>query len=225
VGKERIGIIIGDREFVGNKWLKYLKESKINFCFRVFNSHYIENADGDRQTVKELATQNSTHLKDRLVDGVWVNVYIKKLDNEDYLFLISNTNQAQYLGQIYKKRWCIETFFQSLKTRGFDMEETHIRSLERLKKMIAVVGLAYSFCVNVGIYYHEKVQNIKRKKHGYKSKSFCQTGIDLLQDWLKEKVETFEKKTGKFLRYLIFQKVKYLRKKYNPLIYIRVQEE
>ena len=31
VDVKRIGLVIGDREFVGHKWIKYLKDNSLNF--------------------------------------------------------------------------------------------------------------------------------------------------------------------------------------------------
>ena len=39
VGVKRIGIVIGDREFIGHQWLKYLKDNGIHFCMRVPKHH------------------------------------------------------------------------------------------------------------------------------------------------------------------------------------------
>jgi hypothetical protein len=39
---KRIDIVIGDREFIGIKWLKWLKENKIGFCMRIPKSHTIQ---------------------------------------------------------------------------------------------------------------------------------------------------------------------------------------
>ena len=80
---------------------------------------------------------------------------------------------------------CIEAFFQNLKRRGFDLESTHLRSLEKLSKLVGLVSLAYAFCVNVGLYYHEKVQPIKTKNHGYKANSFARYGLNQLRALLR----------------------------------------
>ncbi|MBK9040676.1 MAG: transposase [Bdellovibrionales bacterium] len=34
-----------------------------------------------------------------------------------------------------KERWQIETLFSCLKSRGFNLEETHVTDLERIKKL------------------------------------------------------------------------------------------
>ncbi len=211
IGVSRIGILIADREFIGQSWLKYLKNQGINFCVRVPKNHLIERLDGRKQKAEDLATQQPLCLQDCLVDGVWVNVYLKKLEDGDFLFLIGTLKEPKHLGQVYRRRWTIETVFQSFKSRGFDLESSHIKHLDRLKKLVAVVSIAFAFCVSLGIYQHEKVQKIKMKKNGYKEKSFCRVGIDLIQDLCKQPVEIFEKTLEKFLRFLIIQMIKYKR--------------
>jgi hypothetical protein len=209
IGVSRIGLVIGDREFIGHSWLKYLKDNHINFCIRVPKSHLIERLDGRIQKVEDLASAKILCLKDCLVDGVWVNVFIKKLENGEYLFLAGTMQEPKHLGQVYRKRWTIETLFQSFKKRGFDIESTHIKDLERLKKLVGVVSLAFAFCISLGIYKHEKVQKIEIKKNGYKAKSFCRTGIDWIQDLCKQSVEIFEKAITPFIQYLIIQEQNY----------------
>jgi hypothetical protein len=209
IGTERIGIVIGDREFIGHKWLKYLKDKGIYFCMRVPKHHLIERFDGRKQNIEEIATVQPLCLKDCLVDGVWVHVYLKKLDTDDYLFLIGTIKEPKHLGQVYRKRWTIEVLFQSFKSRGFDLESTHMKALDKLKKLVGLVSIAFAFCISLGVYKHEKVQKIKIKKHGYKEKSFCRVGIDWIKDLTKKSVEEFERVIGKFLRYLRIIKLKH----------------
>ena len=83
---------------------------------------------------------------------------------------------------------CIETFFQNLKLRGFALESTHIRSLEKWSKLVALVSLAYAFCTSLGVYYHQKGQPIKKKNHGYRANSFSRYGLDQLRSILRSSV-------------------------------------
>jgi len=209
VGVKRIGIVIGDREFIGHQWLKYLKDNGIHFCMRVPKHHLIERFDGRKQNIENRASHKPIYLQNCQVDGVWVNVYLKKIKDEDYLFLIGTIKEPKYLGQIYRKRWTIEVMFQSFKGRGFNLKTTHIKALYKLKKLVGLVSIAFAMCISLGIYRHEKVQKIKVKKHGYKEKSFCRAGIDWIKDTLKKSVEEFENITDRFFRYLIICKLKY----------------
>lgn len=69
---KRIGLLIGDREFIGQKWLKYLKDENINFCVRVPKSHKIEQLNGEVLDAKNLSTDypNGIYLNDCMVWGM-----------------------------------------------------------------------------------------------------------------------------------------------------------
>jgi hypothetical protein len=118
-------------------------------------------------------------LKDCLVDGLWADVWVKPLEAGAYLFLLG-TAKVAFFGQFYRKRWSIETCFQRFKQRGFNLEKTHLKALAKLRKLVALVSIADSFCQSLGIY--QKVKKIKNKKHGYKAKSFTRKGIDFLRE-------------------------------------------
>jgi hypothetical protein len=199
VGKERIGLVVGDREFVGHKWMKYLKDNGLLFLMRLPKHHSIQRFDGEVIKVEHLVfqAQQPLLLKDCLVDGVWGQVWVKPLEKGDYLFLFG-TVKVELMGQLYRKRWTIEACFQAFKARGFDLEKTHLKDFTKLKKLVAMVSLAYSVCMSMGIYVHRKVQKINTKNHGYKANSFCRKGIDtirevfraeqLLPEWITNRV-------------------------------------
>ncbi len=52
--KERIGYIVGDREFIGHSWIKYLKDKGIRFVMRVLKHHTITRPDGTVTKIGEL---------------------------------------------------------------------------------------------------------------------------------------------------------------------------
>jgi len=107
----------------------------------------------------------------------WVNL----LEEGECLFLLG-TSKVDSFGQFYGKRWSIETCFQNFKQPGFNLEKTHLQDFSKLKKRLALVSIADSFCQSVGVCIHRKVKKIKNKKHGYKAKSFTRKGIDLLRE-------------------------------------------
>jgi hypothetical protein len=204
VGKNRLGLLIADREFVGHKWLKYLKDQGIAFCVRLPKHHLIERQDGRIQAAEQLATTQGLSLSDCLVDGVWGNVYVKQLADGELLYLFG-TMEGKYLGQVYRRRWKIETCFQAFKSRGFDLESTHLKDLSKLKKLVAFVSMAYGLCISLGVYHHQKVHPIKVKKHGYKANSFFRSGLNRMRTLLKMKMQDWQDYTHKFIRWIIIQ--------------------
>lgn len=187
LGLARIGLLVADREFVGAKWVKVLIDKEIPFCLRLPKTHPIRLRNGECWLVEDLLSGHAQRFYQQvLVDGQWVNVYLKQLDKYEILYLIG-TSGPRELGRLYRRRWSIETLFQSLKERGFNVESSHLQSLEKLKKLLGLVAMAFGFCLVAGHHYHRKVRLIPLKGHGYKSLSYFRKGKDQLQDWLANK--------------------------------------
>ena len=80
----------------------------------------------------------------------------------------------------YQKRWGIECLFSALKKRGFDFEQTHLVHLDRIKKLVALLALAFTWAHIVGEWITQH-KPLKIKKHGYKEQSIFRAGLDHLQ--------------------------------------------
>lgn len=191
LGQERIEIIIGDREFIGVEWVKYLKVNNIPFCMRVPKSHLITLKNGNTYSIIDLLENSSErYFEDCMVDGIWTNCLLKRLVSNDYLFLVGSF-PAKELGILYRKRWCIETLFQAFKGRGFDLESTHLKCSKKLSKLLVFVSIAVAISVRFGQYHHEKVKKVKKKKHGYKTNSLFRKGLTLIRHGLKNTTQEF----------------------------------
>lgn len=205
----RIGLFLGDREFIGHRWLKFLKDQGIRFCVRVPKHHKATRQVGLKEhvhTVEQLLQGRKTlRLSGCRVDGIWGNIYAKALKDGDLLFLFG-TAKAEFLAQLYKKRWRIECFFQNVKKRGFDLESTHLRDLDKLKKLVALASIAYAIVANVGLHQHLRKKAIAVKNHGYKENSFSRKGIDMVREGLrriwKRNFQLFLDLVIRFLRWM-----------------------
>ena len=184
LGRQRIGLVVGDREFVGHQWFKHLKNNGISFVMRVPKHHQLTDEHGQRHAITDwgLRPGQSRQVARCQVDGVWGGALVTALAEGAYLFLFGTATLA-FLGQFYRKRWTIEACFQNLKGRGFNLRQTHLQSYEKLKKLVGLVSLAYAFCVSVGTQLHEKVQGIRRKNHGYKRASFSRHGLNAIREY------------------------------------------
>lgn len=86
-----------------------------------------------------------------------------------------------------------------MKERGFHVENTHLKDLDKLRMLFAVIAVAFVFCLHLGVHHHQKVQEIKTKNHGYKANSFFRKGLD---KWRRVCVEA-EENAEKFNKYIL----------------------
>ena len=185
VGIQRIGVVIMDREFIGHKWLRWLKKQGVDFCVRVPKHHKIMLADGSRWTAEALLeNRKSRYLEHVVVDMVVVNLALGYDKKGELLYLIG-THAARELPALYRKRWSIEVFFQALKGRGFKLEESRLRCLNKYKKLFAVVSMAYTLCWATGIEAGRQAP-VKCKNHGYPQYSVFRRGLNILRAFFKK---------------------------------------
>lgn len=90
-----------------------------------------------------------------------INIVGKKI-KDDYLVIVSNRQDAKHVLKTYQQRWDIERLFRNMKTQGFNIENTHMTDLERLKKLMAVVAIAifiaYFFGISIKCAYKKTVK-------------------------------------------------------------------
>lgn len=178
--------IIGDREFIGTTWIKFLFTSQIDFYIRLRSNTLIEK-DGQTAYAADWLGQRRQCLLDGVkIHGHWVSLAIKRLANQDdqYLMVMTNTFAHCALSH-YKCRWSIETFFQSIKQRGFSLENTHLDDLERLRKLFALVAIAFTICLHIGRWSDQHQKPIEIKNHGYKANSFFRHGLECWRSALR----------------------------------------
>jgi hypothetical protein len=202
-GTKCIRSFTADREFIGEKWYKYLIANKIPFFIRLPKSHRLT-LGGINYRIDTLidfyVPKGEKHLHNIELHGIHpLSIGLRKLPKDgkkrledDYLAILTNCPTVNALKE-YKKRWTIETFFQSIKERGFDIEQTHLDQAYRLKKLFAFVALAFLMCLSVGIEHHENVKSIEIKNHGYKQNSFFRVGLNKLKKALDHVFDDFSR--------------------------------
>lgn len=171
-----------DREFVGEKWYKFLIKNKVPFYIRI-KSNYRVSLCGVTFEAKRLAISTRKRVFENIsMHGLKFHLATKLIghqkDSEDRYLLILTNAAADKAIDIYRQRWSIEVFFQSVKKRGFNLENTHLTGLPKLKKLFAFVSLAFACCLKIGIWKHEHQKPMKKKKNGYKPNSFFRYGLN-----------------------------------------------
>lgn len=85
--------------------------------------------------------------------------------------------------ELYRSRWTIEMCFRSLKTYGFNIEDTSITDPKRLIILMRIMMISFAIALRVGFEAH-KIKPITIKKHGYKAITFLKYGLNLIERFL-----------------------------------------
>ena len=175
--------LLADREFKGKRWLKYLIRGNWSFVLRIPSNTAVTNKAQNRalpvtRIFPISAYETMTLTTKRKVWGQFVYLSASRVGGER-LIVICNDEPETAISD-YLKRWQIETMFQALKSRGFNLEDTHLQDRKRIEKLIAVLAISFCWSYKVGeLLAFEKP--IKIKSHGRKEKSIFRTGLEYLQ--------------------------------------------
>ena len=97
--------------------------------------------------------------------------------------IIVSYNKPEDANPLYRERWQLESAFKALKSSGFNIERTHLTDLDRLRKLFALVLVAFAWVYRAGIYLDSLIP-IKVKRHGRRAKSLFKYGLDYVANML-----------------------------------------
>lgn len=179
-----IRYLCADREFIGKDWFAWLRSQHLDFRIRVRENTKVQNGRGQLVQVYQLfRSQRIGHAlvipRVRSVWGLPLFITGLRLPSGEYVIVVSPRAIATAM-EDYARRWEIETLFGCLKSRGFRLEETHVVHPERLKKLIALLALAFCWAHVVGEWLTQ-AKPLKIKKHGRRAVSIFRHGFDHLR--------------------------------------------
>lgn len=185
-GRHSIIHITADREFVGEDWLAWLQQQGLTFLIRIRKNDLLAHPDGTYQEAfRFFASRADTCRNKRQAWELWgtpVFVGGKRLPKgrtkdgkEDWLIVVSN-RPARDLLALYSLRWGIETLFQALKGRGFDLEGC---GTPRIERFLGLLALGFVWSLRTGMYL-EGTDPTKPLPHGRPSRSWFRRGMDYL---------------------------------------------
>ncbi len=187
---QKLASFTGDREFIGNAWIAWLQDNEVPYVLRLRESMKVFNAEH----VPASMTRHAAQLRPgqtRALEGLWcigpntqdasppLRIVIKRLPNGEILALASRMPSARALA-LYRKRWKIETLFGALKSRGFNLEATHITKPAKLSTLIALLTLAAAFACKAGLALLGGKPR-RRKAHGRPARSLFAYGLDAIR--------------------------------------------
>jgi hypothetical protein len=186
-----IASLSGDREFIGDAWMKWLYEQEIPFALRLKENMFIW---------KEgyVPVKLSVHAKDlkkrqsRPLKGIWylgrdtekpatpVKITMMRLKTGEMLILASSGIKAKKVLPIYRSRWGIETLFSCLKSRGFGLEDTHMTDPGKLATLMSVLVIAFCLAYKTGLW-AARTKPPSKKAHGRLQRSLFALGLNTIR--------------------------------------------
>ena len=112
-----------------------------------------------------------------------LHVSAKRIRKGELFIVVTDLKNAGRGFNLYRRRWRIECLFADAKTRGLNIEDTHITDPDKLATLLIIVALAVTWAYRCAT----KTMGhkaIRRKTHGRREKSWFRIGFDALRKWI-----------------------------------------
>lgn len=183
VGKDKIQVLLADREFVWLERINYLLANKIDFCIRI-KYNIISWGKYIWDSFKHLEYNKPLIFKKKLyIERWWCKVWISWMKIKDDYVIVAHSYRTNKGLEDYKQRWEIETLFWCLKTRWFNFEETHLKKVKRLNNLLHILALSFIWCHKTWERLSE-IKSILIKTHWRKEYSIFKYWLQYLRNLL-----------------------------------------
>ncbi len=146
---KRWAVLIADREFVGKEWCVFLRWKRIRMCLRIKENTRIDD-ELARDQFADLQPGEVRSLFERAwVYGGWMQVVVTLSPVGDRVMVASDLPLLDVL-QTYQKRWGIECSFSAMKTRGLNLEATHMTVPDRIGRLFGLLCIVLTWIVRIG---------------------------------------------------------------------------
>ena len=180
----RVCCLVADREFIGRDWLAFLLEQPIDFVIRLRGNTSLTLDDGRRRyaaTFNERMPRNTTRYypQTTLYNGLTLHLVCHRPARGERILLITNRTDLKQVLALYGQRWAIETTFACLKSRGFNLEDTHMTHPQRVHLLLGLLAWTLLWALLMGEQLHQRKPS-PLKKHGRPAISLFRRGLDQL---------------------------------------------
>ena len=179
----RVCCLVADREFIGRDWFAFLLEQSVEIVIRLRgNTATLD--DGRRRyaaTFNERMPRNTTRYypQTTLYNGLTLHLVCHRPARGERILLITNRTDLKQVLAVYGQRWAIETTFACLKSRGFNLEDTHMTHPQRIHLLLGLLAWTLLWALLMGEQLHQRKPS-PLKKHGRPAISLFRRGLDQL---------------------------------------------
>ncbi len=204
VDPDSIEVITADREFISVPWMRTLQTEDIPFVIRLRSDRRIWEAPEGPSLPARMFARTVSPGTERVLEGtryiagtqetggqqarVPVRIVMRRIGDENsedqFLILATSGIDPTTATGFYEKRWDIETMFAALKSRGFQLEETHVTNPGKIENLVGLLALAFGWARLVGEERAAREGEHSTKSHGRKERSLFRYGLDRLQNIL-----------------------------------------
>ena len=184
--------LIGDSAFGCSAMVALCEKYGWHYLFRICAQHTCEHWAPDGRLlptcpVSDLVNEPGKRFYGRV--RLWqeqqietnLSAYWDKHEEEP-LLLISDLPAARKRITEYRLRWRVESTFQDLKSRGWDWEESHVRRLDRVDRMLLVLFLAVWWLAHLAASCIHDGRRDRYNRHDRRDKSILRIGRLYLLD-------------------------------------------
>jgi hypothetical protein len=179
-----IRVLYADREFIGYDWIQGLAHRGIPICVRLRSDTLLDDWTA-QDWLSRLQTGTAGLLvEDTVVYGQPMNVVLTYTQDGEALIIASNAGTVTTNQSRYRRRFLIECLFRALKSKGFQLEGTHMTLHDHVERLLCLLTLTYMWCVLVGV-----TLECPKKAHGRRAWSVVKMGLrELVRSFSRESV-------------------------------------
>lgn len=147
-------ILLADRFYGTPGMIRWCRERGWDYRLRL-KGNLLACWGATRTTTSALALSGSHYFEAVVLTGqrVITNIGIIRDPGHAEPWIIAMSAKPGYLTTLgYAARWGIEPMFSDFKSRGFGLEQTHLRYPDRLARLILVMSLALYWAVSTGMW-------------------------------------------------------------------------
>lgn len=190
-GIQNIQGLLADREFANKRFFEWLIKNKIPFYIRIKENTQIRLFKCSKHSNLKKLFQSIPHNNANyypysiLIFGLRLNVAAGRSPSGELLIVVTQ-KQSRNAISFYLRRWEIECLFASLKTKGFNFEDTHLTDPYKLSKLIAILAVGTAWAIKVGEWRASK-EPIRFNQHRESIRpqySYFRYGLDFIRDTL-----------------------------------------
>ena len=160
-------VFLGDGEFDGIHLQAAIVEVGWEYVCRTAHNRIIID-DGDRFALDDIALTKGEYIDmpdvgftDQNYGPVLAIAWWHK-DYDDPIYLVTNMECVEEACKWYRRRFIIETFFSDQKSRGFNLQKSHLSDPKRVQRFLMATCLAYVWMIYLGVLIKDNLDERRR---------------------------------------------------------------